>query len=442
MRAWRFRAWQLWTALSVIACTSLGYALFSGSVSKRIFLPGKTTSGHYQIELACGACHADSFSDQTAIQRSCEKCHSNELRAARDSHPKDKFTDPRNADRVAALDARWCATCHVEHRPEVAGSMGVTLPEDYCYRCHQGIADDRPSHTGMPFASCDDAGCHNFHDNRALYEDFLSKHLDDPDHRQLALLAVAPQPDGVEKTGLGPETADGMVPLPETELLAWTESAHAKAQVNCSGCHGGGQKQWSNEVTHEVCESCHSDQVRGWLAGRHGMRRALALSPMQVEDARQPMRSDANHKQLSCNSCHPAHAYDTAHAAVDACLGCHADQHSLAYRQSAHWVSWQAEQAGSEVGSGVGCSTCHMPRTAEPEESRSFTQHNQNDNLRPNEKMIRNVCLNCHGLGFALNALADVRLIESNFGGPPEAHVRSLELVRLRASGGERRAAE
>ena len=36
-----------------------------------------------------------------------------------------------------------------------------------------------------------------------------------------------------------------------------------------------------------------------------------------------------------------------------------------------------------------------------------FTSHNQNDGLRSNEKMIRPVCLDCHGLGFAIDALAD-----------------------------------
>ena len=36
-----------------------------------------------------------------------------------------------------------------------------------------------------------------------------------------------------------------------------------------------------------------------------------------------------------------------------------------------------------------------------------FTSHNQSDGLRPNEKMIRPVCLDCHGLGFAIDALAD-----------------------------------
>ena len=59
-------------------------------------------------------------------------------------------------------------------------------------------------------------------------------------------------------------------------------------------------------------------------------------------------------------------------------------------------------------------------------------QHNQNQNLRPNEKMARGVCLTCHGLGFALDALADRALIEKNFNGQPKHQVRSLEMAEER----------
>ncbi len=44
-------------------------------------------------------------------------------------------------------------------------------------------------------------------------------------------------------------------------------------------------------------------------------------------------------------------------------------------------------------------------------------QHNRNDNLRANKKMIQSVCMPCHGLGFSINALADTILIENNFNG-------------------------
>ena len=52
--------------------------------------------------------------------------------------------------------------------------------------------------------------------------------------------------------------------------------------------------------------------------------------------------------------------------------------------------------------------------------------------LKPNEKMIRPVCMSCHGLGFAIDALADRALIERNFDGQPEVHVESMDLVKRR----------
>jgi hypothetical protein len=60
-------------------------------------------------------------------------------------------------------------------------------------------------------------------------------------------------------------------------------------------------------------------------------------------------------------------------------------------------------------------------------------QHNQNANLRPNEKMIREVCMNCHGLGFSIDALADSALIEANFRGRPARHIDSIEMAARKA---------
>lgn len=62
----------------------------------------------------------------------------------------------------------------------------------------------------------------------------------------------------------------------------------------------------------------------------------------------------------------------------------------------------------------------------------ALAQHNQSLNLRPNEKMVRSVCMNCHGLGFSLDALADTKLVEKNFSGNPSIHVRSLDMAEAR----------
>jgi hypothetical protein len=60
--------------------------------------------------------------------------------------------------------------------------------------------------------------------------------------------------------------------------------------------------------------------------------------------------------------------------------------------------------------------------------------HDQNDNLRPRDKMLRSVCLACHGLGFAIDALADRELVDRNFNGRPSIHVGSLDMVETRES--------
>ena len=57
-------------------------------------------------------------------------------------------------------------------------------------------------------------------------------------------------------------------------------------------------------------------------------------------------------------------------------------------------------------------------------------QHNQNDNLRPNEKMIRSVCMSCHGLEFSLSSLADSLLIQRCFQGQPETSVDSVQMAK------------
>jgi mono/diheme cytochrome c family protein len=59
-------------------------------------------------------------------------------------------------------------------------------------------------------------------------------------------------------------------------------------------------------------------------------------------------------------------------------------------------------------------------------------EHNQNDNLRPPDKLVRSVCLNCHGLGFSFDALSDPSLTRKNFQTKPAHGGRTLELVRRR----------
>jgi formate-dependent nitrite reductase cytochrome c552 subunit len=213
-------------------------------------------------------------------------------------------------------------------------------------------------------------------------------------------------------------------------------AAHDRAGVNCSGCHdvadASGKKSWTDHPGYQACQTCHRNEADGFLSGKHGMRLAAALAPMSPGIARLPMNSGARQHTLGCGSCHSAHVFDTRRAAVDACLGCHADDHSLVYKGSRHFELWRAEIEGAgPAGSGISCATCHMPRLAvEGETGKAVrVQHNQNANLRPSEKMIREVCMNCHGLSFSIDALADSRLVEANFRGRPSRHVESMDMA-------------
>lgn len=381
-----------------------GGMLFDGAAThaalapaRAFLLPGQTTQGHHQIELACESCHRSPFGGREALQEACVRCHGAALKEANDTHPLAKFTDPRNADRLEKLDATLCVTCHVEHRPRMTGAMGVSLPRDFCFHCHAEIAKDRPSHAGMGFATCAAAGCHKFHDNRALYEDFLAKHLDDPPLRLSQNL-----PSRKVREEKPPPVADAKAD--PTVMRDWLETAHAKAGVNCSDCHKEDDPKAS-------CAQCHAPEDKGFRAGKHGMRLAAGLSPMKPAMARRAMHQDAASRELGCTSCHAAHRFDTARAATESCVGCHRGAHIEAFERSAHRAN------------GVTCANCHLPRVEwrdeDSGEKRILVQHNQNETLEPAEKMIRPVCLHCHGLGFSIDALAG-------------ASVRSLDMVRQR----------
>ena len=240
----------------------------------------------------------------------------------------------------------------------------------------------------------------------------------------------------------------------EAVVRAWAGSGHGRAGVSCTRCHGAQDGEartvatpaWKDRPGSASCGGCHAQEEEGFLHGRHGMRTAAGLSPLSPAMARLPMRPEARDAPLGCEACHGAHAYDTRRAAVEACLGCHDDRHSRAYPASRHALLWEREVAGSGApGTGVSCATCHLPRSVVREHGVSVVrvEHDQDANLRPRDKMLRSVCLGCHGLGFAVDALADGELVDRNFNGRPAVHVGSLSMVEQRAregrEGGETR---
>lgn len=442
--------WFIWFIVTLLLVSYFGYRLFD---DKAIFLPGKTSQGHHQIEMACTVCHTDEFGGKEVLQQACINCHGEELKLADDTHPRSKFTDPRNADSLKKINALHCVTCHVEHKPEITGVMGLTLPQDFCVNCHSEIAKDQPSHKDLSFSSCASAGCHNYHDNRALYEEFLNKHQNERDvltekkllkrNLKLSLKMISNYP--LEKYPLGKLTkaeqdAPSKFSTHHRLLDEWHQSAHAQSGVNCSACHkiDAGEKTkkiWVEKPDQKICINCHKKENKEFLKSRHGMRIAQGLSPMTPDMSVLDMNKNSGDKKLTCISCHNTHYFDTQYAEINACLNCHADQHSQAYKGSIHFKYWQMEQQGEiSEGNGVSCATCHFPRHEQKLDSQNVVRviHNQNDNLRPNEKMIRSVCMNCHGLGFSIDALADPVLIDNNFTGLPARHIESLDMLKTK----------
>lgn len=401
--------------------------------------PGPLSAGHHTFESACGACHVPF---QGVPNEACLRCHGPGLQASEDTHPESKFVDPRNAERVAGLDARACVTCHREHVPSRTRA-GVTLPVDFCAACHDDVARERPSHAGFSFAGCAAAGCHHFHDNRALYEGFLARHLGEPENRATMLLpARTPTPPSGAPLG----EADADAPegaRPEAAVRDWARTAHARAGVNCTACHTvraeSGAMEWRDHPGGASCGACHGGEQAGFHRGVHGARAALELGPLTPALARLPMRAEAKDRPVDCEACHGAHAYDTTLAAVDACLRCHDDGHSRACASTRHSRARALEIGGAAPrGSGVGCATCHMPRALRRVSGADevHATHDVSADLRPREKMVRAACLGCHGLGFAIDALADAALVGRCFNGRPTAHVPSLDMVERR--GGKR----
>jgi mono/diheme cytochrome c family protein len=324
--------------------------------------------------------------------------------------------------------------------------MDVTLPDDHCFSCHSDVAKERPSHKDFDPKGCASSGCHNYHDNKALYEDFLAAHLHEPDTKQPALL---PQRNLSEQQIIderkkplaeNEQNAPTSVQLAPDQLKAWAGSAHGKEGINCSDCHqtksaSGQPEPWKNQLDYKACEDCHKHETKGFIEGKHGMRLSQGLPPMKPSMARLPMKEEAHDKTLSCTSCHDVHTFDTRRAAVESCLGCHDDNHSRTYKQSPHFRLWLDEADGKgEKGSGVSCATCHLPRDTDRKGGRTnvHVEHNQSMNLHPNEKMVRGVCMQCHGLGFSLDALSDDALIRNNFNGKPTKHVKSLDMAEER----------
>lgn len=433
MKSW---AWTIWTLITLSVLGFYAWKIWLDEDKSQLLI-GAATHGHFQIELACGACHTDAFGGADVIQEACVSCHGAELDMANDSHPQKKFTDPRNADLLGIVDARYCVSCHTEHQRENTHAMGVTLPDDYCFHCHQETVQERPSHHDLAFDSCASAGCHNYHDNRALYERFLIDNAGGNWLLEHGALAKVSATDVMAQTMMAKLSS---LPKPLKDLSEhYVGSAHSQnnihlqAGIPCTTCHGAEDADapgWMTQPGYTSCQQCHDLEVEGYLQGRHGMRLAQNLPAMSPKSSTLKFKTESADLEQGCSSCHSGHEFDTAKAAVQACLGCHDDEHSQAFIASPHGMLNQQVQSGAlDEAQNVTCATCHMPRVEHPFEGAKLIRvdHNQNHNLRPNEKMIRPVCMSCHSLEFSIDALADPALIRRNFTGKPSAHIPSID---------------
>ena len=209
----------------------------------------------------------------------------------------------------------------------------------------------------------------------------------------------------------------------------WQTSAHALAEVNCSSCHQNEEtKKFVAKPTQESCQSCHENSVDTFLLGKHGIRTLEGMSPLTPAMAHLPMKDGVADKQMNCNTCHNVHTVDTYQASVDSCLTCHADNHSLNYKNSPH------AQIFREIGTlprpnenSVTCATCHLPREAGDS---VLVNHNNTYTLKPGDRMVKEVCMNCHGVEHAYNSIFDLELVEANFARPPDRQLPTFQLVR------------
>jgi hypothetical protein len=195
------------------------------------------------------------------------------------------------------------------------------MPLDYCFRCHANIGEERPSRVGLAFHTCNSSGCHNFHDNRALYEDFLVQHANEPDvapttvnlQRDFARRDHQEHAERKRHLTVSEHNAPQQRTYPPQLMAEWSTTVHARAGINCLDCHGDptAGNRWVEQPTHHACATCHQAETAGFLRSHHGMRLAQGLPPMTPAQARLPMHRDAATRQLTCVACHSAHAFDT-----------------------------------------------------------------------------------------------------------------------------------
>jgi hypothetical protein len=63
------------------------------------------------------------------------------------------------------------------------------------------------------------------------------------------------------------------------------------------------------------------------------------------------------------------------------------------------------------------------------EGTRVAVNHNNSFTIRPRDRMVKEVCIACHGLEFAMNSIYDDGLVENNFQGHPDRRHQTLDMI-------------
>lgn len=213
----------------------------------------------------------------------------------------------------------------------------------------------------------------------------------------------------------------------------WKSSLHAINDINCASCHQDEETKAFVAKPQASCRTCHEESVDTFMLGKHGVRLLEGQSPLNPTLARLPMHQEAANLQMTCATCHDAHSANTIPAAVDSCLTCHADNHSLNYKNSRHAELFDADRELPRASAtAVSCSTCHMARYEREVGDRqtAFVNHNNTYNLLPRDRMVGEVCINCHGVEYSYNSIFDDELVEANFDKPPTLEMQTFDLMR------------
>ena len=169
-QVFRFRTAVIGASVLLLIWLAAAFALDR----RQAFLPGATSQEHVLFEASCSSCH-EGF--KPVSNEACLRCHEPEMAA--DAHGQKKFRDPRWAGDLEKLAVLTCTTCHQEHVHIF--ERGVHLKPELCMTCHEGIIQgDLKSHDGFSREGCWTAGCHNYHDHRAISTGFLRQNLDQP----------------------------------------------------------------------------------------------------------------------------------------------------------------------------------------------------------------------------------------------------------------------